>query len=159
MNAKKAAYVAGFRSHLMLDYLERQGLFVRQEIRNAKPDAARPRGRRRVYSFHDLVVLRSIAKLLEQGVSVERIRRAVVSLVEDDKFQCERQSVRYGHEAIQYLVTDGTEIYFKRDHQAITSILQGGQQSFLFILDVVSARDFVAKRDPLPKRKRGTSPR
>lgn len=148
MNAKKAAYVAGFRTSMMLDYLERQGLFEREEVRASKRGGERRRGRRRDYTFRDVVILRSIAQLLEHGVSVERIKKAVISLSRDDKFQCERSSVRYGQDVIQYLATDGKQIYFKRDRAGVTSLLQGGQGAFLFVLDITQSKEFVVKRDP-----------
>jgi DNA-binding transcriptional MerR regulator len=153
MNAKKAAFVAGFRSQLMLDYLERQGLFEREEVRSSRAAKDRRRGRHRDYTFRDVVVLRAINQLLDKGVSVERIKSAVISFSRDDKFQCDRRRLRYDDSPIQYLVTDGRQLYFRKDGTGVTSILEGGQEAFFFVLDVRNAQEFVDKRDPEKKKR------
>jgi DNA-binding transcriptional MerR regulator len=130
----------------MLDYLERQGLFEREELRDPKIGRQRRRGRRRSYSFRDVVILRAINQLLEQGVSVERIKRAVLAFARDESFRCEREVLTYGQEAVQYLVTDGKQIYFKKNGSSVVSILEGGQGAFFFVLDVASAHATVAQR-------------
>src|SRR5438309_11977885 len=58
-------------TYRQLDYWARTGL-VGSSIRQAAG-----RGSRRIYSFHDLVALRVVARLLDAGVSLQAIRRAV----------------------------------------------------------------------------------
>lgn len=131
----------------MLDYLERQGLFEREEVRSKAVGTGRRRGRRRKYTFRDVVILRAINRLLARGVSVQRIKNAVLTFSRDPKFQCDREMLRYDQETVQYLVTDGKQIYFYNEGRDITSILEGGQEAFLFVLDVGQARKFVMDRD------------
>src|SRR5438128_11944916 len=73
--------VAGFGSTIVLklagvtyrqlDYWARTGL-VGSSIRQAAGH-----GSRRVYSFEDLVALRVVARLLDAGVSLQAVRRAI----------------------------------------------------------------------------------
>src|SRR5438270_9127801 len=58
-------------SYRQLDYWARTRL-VGSSIRQAAG-----RGSRRVYSFPDLVALRVVARLLDAGVSLQAVRRAV----------------------------------------------------------------------------------
>jgi len=58
-------------TYRQLDYWARTGL-VGSSIRQAAG-----RGSRRVYSFPDLVALRVVARLLDAGVSLQAVRRAV----------------------------------------------------------------------------------
>src|SRR5688572_6337120 len=69
VSAKEAAHVAGFTVQ-MLDYLEREGVFEREQARTEALAKARHHGTRRRYDFRDLIVLRAISGLLEKGVSV-----------------------------------------------------------------------------------------
>ena len=71
--APVAARIVGLRYH-QLDYYDRKGL-VRPSLGSAKGH-----GSRRVYSFADLVGLRVIREMLDQGLSVQRIRKAVAVL-------------------------------------------------------------------------------
>src|SRR2546423_9544834 len=63
-------------SYRQLDYWARTGL-VTPSVRDAGGS-----GTQRVYSFQDLVQLRVIKKLIDAGVSLQRIRRAVKFLRE-----------------------------------------------------------------------------
>src|ERR671923_1680308 len=58
-------------SYRQLDYWARTGL-VRPSIKDAQGS-----GTQRQYSFQDLVVLKVIKSLLDTGVSLQRVRKAV----------------------------------------------------------------------------------
>jgi hypothetical protein len=135
-SAKTAAYLAGFDSRMMLDYLERAEVFEREEVRGWKDK--RRHGRRRFYTFRDIIILRSIANLLKKGVGVQRIKDAILSFSKDEKFYCDRNRVSYGSEPIQYFVTDGKDIYFSNGGDHLTSLLKQGQGTFSFVLDLAS---------------------
>jgi DNA-binding transcriptional MerR regulator len=68
------------------------------------------------YSFRDLVALRMVTRLLDDGVSTARIRRAVATLLEagDDI-------------AALSLVSDGDTVLACRDDGQILDALRGGQ--------------------------------
>src|SRR5207302_4969579 len=61
-------------TYRQLDYWARTGL-VGSSIRRAAGH-----GSRRIYSFEDLVALRVVARLLDAGVSLQAVRRAVAYL-------------------------------------------------------------------------------
>ena len=81
-------------SYRQLDYWDRTGL-VRPSIREAGGS-----GTQRLYSFQDLLVLRVIKKLLEAGVGLQQIRKAVDYL---------RESKQPLHATT--LMSDGNRIY------------------------------------------------
>jgi DNA-binding transcriptional MerR regulator len=87
-----------------------------------------PRGRAPRYSFQDLVALRVVASLLDAGLSLARIRRAVHYLVEsgDDV-------------AALSLVTDGDTVWACRDDGQILDALRHGQLALFVGLDRITA--------------------
>lgn len=142
LNAKRAAAVAGF-SVQMLDYLEREGVFERDQARTNLKSKSRHHGIRRRYTFRDLVVLQAINGLLAKGISVRRIKEAIEKFCRDPKFACDRSAVTYENLAVQYFVTDGTDIYFYRGGSELISLLEG-QQAFLFVMDIEKIRNAVS---------------
>ena len=72
-SAREVAHLAGFETTMMLDYLERSGTFC--------PVHDRPKhhGKKRVYGFRDLVVLRAINRLLKSGARPKRIQQAIAT--------------------------------------------------------------------------------
>ena len=101
-------------SYRQLDYWARTGL-VEPSIRGAAGS-----GSQRLYSFRDLVVLRVVKSLLEAGVSLQNIRKAIETLrahgVEDL--------------AAITLISDGTTVYECRSAEEVVDLLQGGQGVF-----------------------------
>ena len=132
---------------MMLDYLERQRLFVREEVRAEEESEPRAYGKTRNYSFRDVVVLRAINQLLKKGVSVQRIKTAIKNFSEHDKFECDRRELRFDGARFQYLVTDGVDVYFQRNGAELVSLLTSGQNAFLFVLDVADAHEQIRKLD------------
>jgi len=63
----------------MLDYLVRTGIHIPSISGVCK------KGQKRLYSFSDIIVLKTIKKLLEEGVSVKRLSDAFNSLTKSDK--------------------------------------------------------------------------
>lgn len=151
--AKKVAYLVGI-SPQMLDYLEREGIFERDQIRALDEDVRRKKGLRRDYTFRDIVVLKAIARLLERGVSVRRLRKALLEFARDARFECDRRQIRYDQRAVQFLVTDGTQVYFRSGGGSVTSLLEAGQNAFHFVLDIAEARKAVLDLER-PKKAKG----
>jgi DNA-binding transcriptional MerR regulator len=108
-------------SYRQLDYWARTRL-VRPSIRDAGGS-----GTQRLYSFEDLVVLRTIKKLLDAGVSLQRIRKAIGFL--RDHLNREPQGVT--------IMSDGNGIYACESPTEVMDLLQRGQGVFGIALDKV----------------------
>jgi len=125
-SAKEAAEFAGL-SLAMVDYLCRYKLVIPANERK------RGRGVQRWYSFGDIVVLRSVAKLLEAGVSVLRLKKALANL------RAQHSDITFDGMPATYLVTDGKDVFF-RHKTGVLELLTNGQLSFAFVVEVESVR-------------------
>lgn len=101
------------------------------------------------YSFRDLVALRMVRSLLDAGLSLARIRRAVGELA------------RGGHELTELrLVTDGEHVWACRDDGQILDALAHGQLALFVAVDRLAAdveaevREFSRDRDTFVDRLR-----
>jgi DNA-binding transcriptional MerR regulator len=105
--------VAGI-TYRQLDYWARTGLVI-PSVRDASGS-----GTQRLYSFRDIVVLKVVKRLLDAGVSLQNIRKAIETL---------RQ---WGEEdlATMTLISDGTTVYECRSTEEVVDLLQGGQGVF-----------------------------
>jgi DNA-binding transcriptional MerR regulator len=100
-------------TYRQLDYWARTEL-VQPSVRDAKGS-----GTQRLYSFDDVVQLRVVKRLLDTGVSLQRVRSAV------DELDRRGQSL-----ADVTLVADGTTVYAVDDSQQLIDLLQKGQGVF-----------------------------
>jgi DNA-binding transcriptional MerR regulator len=109
-----AAMRAAGISYRQLDYWARTGL-VTPSIRDASGS-----GTQRLYSFRDLVVLKVVKSLLDAGVSLQNIRKAIDTLR------------AHGVEDLAglTLISDGTTVYECRSPEEVVDLLQGGQGVF-----------------------------
>src|SRR5439155_10008601 len=101
-------------SYRQLDYWARTEL-VTPSVRDADGS-----GSQRMYSFNDVVQLRVIKKLLDAGVSLPKIRRAVDYLREELKLPIEDVT----------LVSDGKTIHACISANEVIDLLSGGQDEF-----------------------------
>ncbi|MBO4205026.1 MerR family transcriptional regulator [Micromonospora echinofusca] len=101
-------------SYRQLDYWARTGLVV-PSVRDASGS-----GTQRLYSFRDLVVLKVVKRLLDAGVSLQNIRKAIEAL----------RSRGVGDLAGITLISDGTTVYECRSPEEVVDLLQGGQGVF-----------------------------
>jgi DNA-binding transcriptional MerR regulator len=101
-------------SYRQLDYWARTGLVV-PSIRDASGS-----GTQRLYSFRDMVVLKVVKRLLDAGVSLQNIRRAIEAL----------RSRGVEDLAQITLISDGTTVYECRSPEEVVDLLQGGQGVF-----------------------------
>ena len=129
-SAGQAAKVAGLSQH-MLNYLSRH------KVVSPSGRVDRGRGRQRRYSFADILLLRLVARLLKQGVSVMRFRRTC-RILESKKLNMIELLKR------RYLVTNGTEV-FLRDRDVLECI-ESGQTAFAFVLDLEPLRQKVSSQ-------------
>lgn len=123
-SAKAAARIAGL-SIDMVNYLSRYEIVV------PSGNGTRGRGAARKYTYTDLILLRVIAKLLSQGISVLRLRQSFTAL--------QKRTGNMNNVAnMKYLLTDGYNVYFS-DRTAL-EILESGQMVFAFVLELSSLR-------------------
>ena len=101
-------------SYRQLDYWARTGL-VRPELRDAAGS-----GTQRVYSFKDLVHLRVIKNLLDAGVALPKIRKAISYISDELKTPLENIT----------LMSDGKSIYAATSDTEIVDLLKKGQGVF-----------------------------
>jgi DNA-binding transcriptional MerR regulator len=88
-------------------------------------------GVRRLYSFRDLVALRVVRSLLDNGMSVQRVRRAWDYLRRNADFE--------GHLAEVKLVTDGSTIFHvAQDEGELLDALRDGQLAFFVAIDTIT---------------------
>jgi DNA-binding transcriptional MerR regulator len=107
-------------SYRQLDYWTTTGL-VTPSVRDAEGS-----GSQRLYSFEDVIQLKVIKKLLDTGVSLQRIRTAM-------EFVRERGlSLRN-----VTLLSDGKQVYALDDQRQIIDLIQRGQGVFAIALDPV----------------------
>ena len=125
-DVRQTAALTGL-SVYMVDYLCRSGTL--EPSGGARPG----RGRRRKYSFADVVFLRGLAKLLEQDLSVSRLRDALREL------RREHPELTPTRLPARYLVTDGKNVYFT-DGGTIQNLTARGQLAFAFVLELKQLR-------------------
>lgn len=119
---EEAAILTGLRRP-MLDHLCRSKIVVPSRT------GARGRGRRRLYSFGDLLLLRVLARMLSAGVSVKRACESFKNL--------NRHCARIGpmSSVASYLITDGERVYLRESNQSLEDLAEGGQLSFMFVFE------------------------
>ncbi len=107
-------------SYRQLDYWARTGL-VRPSLRDAQGS-----GSQRLYSFRDLAILKIIKNLLDAGVTLQQVRKAMGYLRD------------MGEPATgTTLVSDGSRIYAIDSPEGVVDLLSGGQGVFAIAVDRV----------------------
>ena len=130
--SKQACYLSGCTSH-QLRYWDKVKL-VSPTIQssNGKP------GVPKLYSFRDIVSLRVIKTLLDNGMSIQRVRRAWRYLTKNGNLEDQLSNIR--------LVSDGKTIYTLED-EIVFDALKSGQLAFFETIDNVTkeVREDVSK--------------
>jgi DNA-binding transcriptional MerR regulator len=114
--APQAARLSGC-SLAQLDYWERSGLVV-----------SRADDREGPYAFRDLVALRMVRSLLDAGLPLARIRRALTALLDAGE---DVAGLR--------VVTDGDQVWACRDDGQILDALRHGQLALFIAVDRIAA--------------------
>ncbi len=123
--AQQASRLTGCTQH-QLRYWDRVGL-VRPGIQGT---GGRP-GVRRLYSFRDLVALRVVRSLLDNGMSLQRVRRAWTYLRQHAELDTHLAEVK--------LVTDGSSIFrVASDDEELLDALRDGQLAFFVAIDSIA---------------------
>jgi DNA-binding transcriptional MerR regulator len=87
-----------------------------------------PLGRTHPYTFQDLVALRVVASLLDAGIALALVRRAVQYVVESGD-----------HLTARSLVTDGDTVWACRDDSQVLDALRHGRLALFVGLDQITA--------------------
>ncbi len=123
--AQQASRLTACTAH-QLRYWDRVGL-VQPSVQST---GGRP-GRRRLYAFRDLVALRVVKSLLDNGMSVQRVRRAWDYL--------RRTADMDRHLAEVQLVTDGQSIFrVASDDEELLDALREGQLAFFVAINEIT---------------------
>ena len=107
-------------SYRQLDYWARTEL-VRPSIRDAGGS-----GTQRLYSFQDLLQLKVVKNLLDAGIALQQIRKAIEYL---------RETKQPLHGVT--LMSDGHRIYTPESPEAVIDLLSKGQGVFAIAVDKV----------------------
>lgn len=126
--AREAMALTGYRTTHMLDYLARSQIVMPSKAR------APGRGRRRLYTFADLVLLRAFNRLLSRGVPVKKLKEGLATLRR--KFP----SLPTEGFPTKFLITDGTNILFEETPEKILDLNSDGQLVFAFIIDMQAVK-------------------
>ena len=125
-SAEQASRYTGCTAH-QLRYWDRISL-VKPGVQST---GGRP-GVKRLYSFRDLVSLRVIRYLLDGGMSLQRIRKAIEFL--------RKKANLDEHLSELKLVTDGSSIFqIAKNEGEIMDALREGQMSFFLAIDDVAS--------------------
>jgi len=125
-------------TYRQLDYWARTDL-VTPSVRDASGS-----GTQRLYSFQDLVTLRVIKSLLDTGVSLQRVRKAVEHLTSMER-----------PVAGVTLMSDGRGVYEAHSPEAVIDLLRQGQGVFAIAVD----RVWDDMEKAITKQERGSSRR
>jgi DNA-binding transcriptional MerR regulator len=110
----QTACAAAGITYRQLDYWARTGL-VEPSVRPATGS-----GSQRLYGFRDILVLRVVKRLLDTGISLQQIRKAVDFLRDNGAADLARIT----------LVSDGASVYGCTSPDEVVDLLQGGQGVF-----------------------------
>lgn len=124
-------------TYRQLDYWDRTGL-VAPSLREAAGS-----GTQRLYAFQDLVTLRVIKSLLDTGVSLQRVRKAVEHL----------QAMERPLSGVT-LMSDGRGVYEAHSPEAVVDLLRQGQGVFAIAVDRVWEDVESAVAEPMKKPRR-----
>lgn len=127
-SAHEAKEICGFRTVAMLDYLERSGVFARS-------DRGTGRGKKRRYNFRDLLVLKVIKALLDNGASVASLKKSLKEF-QQWKWRAEPTVLEDKTGGLRYLVASGKSVYFAHSTEVLVELSNRGQLAFSFILDL-----------------------
>ncbi|MBU1227377.1 MAG: MerR family transcriptional regulator [Actinobacteria bacterium] len=123
--AQQACQLTGCTPH-QLRYWDRVDL-LRPSIQST---GGRP-GKRRLYSFRDLVALRVVKSLLDNGMSVQRVRRAWDYLRRTGDMERHLSEIR--------LITDGQSIFrVASDDAELVDALRDGQLAFFVAINEIT---------------------
>jgi DNA-binding transcriptional MerR regulator len=121
-STKEAAKIAGFKTGMMVDYLHRMGIVT---------PSSRPRpgrGKKRLYTLGDLVLLRAVRRLLDTGLSVSRLKKSIEVIRKKFKDMKAETAIE------KYLVSDGKTVWLEDGAERLFDLTANGQMALFFDL-------------------------
>ncbi|NVJ99289.1 MAG: MerR family transcriptional regulator [Alphaproteobacteria bacterium] len=134
---KDVAKYAGYNGPSMVDYLVREKLLV--------PVKKYPyrKGRRRLFDLKQLILAKVYRELLDKGVTVSKIRKAISKSQDLKKANFSIQGIQTdGYGAAKYFVTDGLNVYLRTANEGLLNPVSG-QFSFSYMLDLAELHSHV----------------
>lgn len=129
--AGEASRLAGFKKPWMLAHLEREGIFVREHFED------RRNGRARKYTFSDIVILRSINRMLELGARPARIKKVIAALGRLNGLAgSQRDALRLVQTSGTCLFVTDRDAFLVRSPEELVDLSRSGQLAFTFMIDV-----------------------
>lgn len=104
-------------TYRQLDY------WARTELVQPSVQRAEGSGSQRLYSFDDIVALRVVKRLLDAGVSLQRVRLAIETLAGQGRTPADVT-----------VVSDGTNVFMVDDDAQVIELVTGGQGVFAIAL-------------------------
>lgn len=123
-------------SEEMIDYL------CRMDVVTPTTSGRRGRGRMRTFRFPDVVLLRTVKHLLDQGVSVKKVRMSLVNL--RNKFS----EITPGQLPKQFICSDGKEVYLRTRKDVLAEISRSSQLTFAFVMNMDALHEDLARCKP-----------
>jgi DNA-binding transcriptional MerR regulator len=146
--ASEVSRLAGFKSTVMLNYLERVGTFQPENLRIPH------HGKNREYTYRDLVILRAINRLLEMGARPKRIAEAISTFKKISQIPDSSDALLEFCRKSSSFVVNKAEVLYAHNPQSLINLTRQGQMELAFVIDISrtlsgvarAARDYSAKR-------------
>jgi DNA-binding transcriptional MerR regulator len=136
--ASEAARLAGFNGPLMLNHLERTDVFRRELASEAH------NGKRRRYTFRDLIILRAINRLLKIGARPKRIVAAIRTFEQLENLPNDADALlEFAKQSAMFVVTP-TNVFYCDSTDNLIDLANNGQLAFTFIVDAKACLASVA---------------
>ncbi len=127
----------------MLNFLIRNEYLqpsYREDYDFPKRQKRNPRGNARYFSYRDLIIAKTIQRLLAAGVQLIRVKEALEDL-RADKHWLKLSRGLSADRAITWMVTDGRKVYLQDQKTPFLRPLGNNRQTaFSFILEMTSVR-------------------
>jgi DNA-binding transcriptional MerR regulator len=131
--AGEASRIAGFEKPWMLGHLEREGIFIREHASD------RRHGKVRKYTFADIVVLRSINRLLRLGARPARIKQVLLTLAKIGQLKGSQRTVLARLTKLDgSIIVSNSDVYLVGSGAELVDLLHSGQLAFGFMVDLAS---------------------
>jgi DNA-binding transcriptional MerR regulator len=130
---KEAMQLCGFKTVAMIDYLQRHAIFKPERVKG------RQRGKRREFTFKDLLVLKAIKRLLDSGASVALLKKSLQDF-QATRWSADPVTLEEQGQIIRYLFVSADSIYLRKDADSLIDLSKKGQLTFSFIIDLENLR-------------------